>query len=130
MAADGVFAAVSVKPQLSVPATAVVTVEAGKIALLTGAALYHCGTQSLYGEGTVAACADGYVELSTADAGRLQIEDGADVTVASSAGSVKLKARVSLRMPEGVAFAPYHFAATPINQVWSGAAVTSVTISK
>ena len=78
----------------------------------------------------MAVCPEGYLELSHADASRMQIADGAVVTVASANGSVKLKARVSLRMAEGVVFAPYHFASSAINQVWTGAAVTSVTISK
>lgn len=127
LAADGCFAPVAVKPALVLPTVSAAQVEAGKIALLTGAALYHCGTMSLYGEGTVAACPEGYIELSYSDAARLQIADGADVTVASNSGSITLKARHSLRMSEGVAFAPYHFA---INQIWSGGAVTSVTVSK
>ncbi len=127
LADDGAFAPVAVKPALVLPVAAATQVEAGKIALLTGAALYHCGTMSHYGEGTVAACPEGYLELSYADAARLQIADGVEVTVASNEGSITLQARISLRMPEGVAFAPYHFA---INQVWSGAVVTSVTVSK
>lgn len=127
LAADGVFAQVTVKPALVMPSAAAIQVETGKLALLTGAALYHCGTLSQYGEGTVAACPEGYIELSPSDAARMKIEDGGDVTVASASGSLKLKARVSLRMAEGVAFAPYHFG---VNQVWAGATVTSVTISK
>jgi len=127
LAADGVFAPVAVKPVLVLPVAAAAQVEPGKIALLTGAALYHCGTMSLYGEGTVAACPEGYIELSHADAARMKIADGDDVNVTSASGTVKLKARLSLRMAEGVAFAPYHFA---INQVWSGATVTGVTVSK
>lgn len=127
LAADGVFATVAVKPALVLPKPATVQIEAGKLALLTGAALYHCGTLSKFGEGTVAACPEGYIELSHADANRMKIEDGAEVTVASANGTVKLKARLSLRMAEGVAFAPYHFA---INQIWAGSGVTSVTVSK
>ncbi|MGB4598777.1 MAG: molybdopterin-dependent oxidoreductase [Trichlorobacter sp.] len=128
--ADGTFASVAIKPALVLPVAPALQVESGKLALLTGAALYHCGTLSQYGEGTVAVCPEGYLELSHADASRMQIADGAVVTVASANGSVKLKARVSLRMAEGVVFAPYHFASSAINQVWTGAAVTSVTISK
>jgi hypothetical protein len=43
---------------------------------------------------------------------------------------VKLKAKVSLRMPDGVVFTPYHFGAAPVNQVWSGAPVTWVSLAK
>ncbi len=128
LGADGHFASVAVSPALVMPiAPPAAILESGKIALLTGAALYHCGTLSQYGEGTVAACPEGYIELSCADAGRIQIADGVAVTVTSNSGAITLKARVSSRLPEGVAFAPYHFA---VNQVWSGAGVTSVTVSK
>ena len=130
LAADGQFAAVRTAPQLVLPKAVHKSVESGKYALLTGAALYHCGTQSLYGEGTIAACPTGYVELSRSDAQKANIEDGDQVKVASATGSMTLQARVTLRMPNGVVFAPYHFADNPINQVWAGAAVTTVTISK
>lgn len=127
IAADGCFVQTAPKATLVVPATTEITIESGKLALLTGAALYHCGTLSHYGEGTVAACPEGYLELSKSDAARLSIEDGAEVTLSSGQGSISLKAHISLRMPEGVVFAPYHFA---INKVWAGSAVTSVTVSK
>lgn len=127
LVANGAFAPVAVTPALVLPAVTAVNVEPGKLALLVGAALYHCGTMSQYGEGTVAACSEGYIELSIADAGRMEIEDCTEVTVASALGSMKLKARVSLRVAEGVAFAPYHFG---INQIWAGSGVTSVTVSK
>ena len=75
-------------------------------------------------------CPEGYIELSRSDAARLKVTDKDLLTVTSSSGNIKLKAKVSMRMPEGVAFAPYHFADTPVNQVWSGAPVTWVTLSK
>jgi formate dehydrogenase major subunit/NADH-quinone oxidoreductase subunit G len=126
----GAFAPVDIKPVLVVPKAVATTAEAGKLALLTGSALYHNGTLSLHGEGPMYVCPEGYVELSRPDAAKLKIAEDDLLTVTSASGSMKLKAKVSIRMPEGVLFTPYHFAATPVNQVWSGAAVTWVTLAK
>jgi formate dehydrogenase major subunit/NADH-quinone oxidoreductase subunit G len=126
----GAFAAVKLQPVQVVPKVTAAAVEAGKFTLLTGAALYHCGTMSLYGEGTVSVCGEAYVEISRSDAAKMNISEGAEVKLTSSTGTVSVKARISPRMSEGVVFAPYHFAESSINTVWSGAAVTGVTISK
>lgn len=126
----GAFVTTVIKPVQVVPAAAVPAVEAGKFALLTGAALYHCGTLSLYGEGTMSVCGNGYVEISRSDAAKMNIADGDLVKVTSAAGGVSLTARISTRMQEGTVFAPYHFADSPVGAVWTGAAVTGVTIAK
>ncbi|CAH2032219.1 molybdopterin-dependent oxidoreductase [Trichlorobacter ammonificans] len=128
--AEGAFVPVAVTPRLVVPTAGVKGIEAGKLALLAGAALYHCGTLSQYGEGPVAVCPEGYLEVSRQDAAASKLADDDEVTVTSATGSIKLKVKISLRMPAGVVFSPYHFSANPINRIWSGAAVTSVTISK
>jgi len=120
----------SVIPQLVLPKCAMPKVEAGKLALLVGAALHHCGTLSQFGEGPLSVSPEGYLEISRSDAARMKIVDDDEVAVSTASGTVRLKARVSPRMSEGVVFSPYHFAGNPINQIWSGAAVTSVTISK
>jgi len=118
------------KPAL-VPVTAPVTKpEQGKFALLTGSALYHCGTLSLYGKGPIHVCPEGYVELSRSDAQALSINQDDEVTVKSALGEVKLKAKVGTRLPAGVVFAPYHFAEQSINSVAGGDTVTWVAISK
>ncbi|WP_277057449.1 molybdopterin-dependent oxidoreductase [Trichlorobacter lovleyi] len=126
----GAFPLLKLQPVQVVPKATTTAVEPGKFALLTGAALYHCGTMSLHGEGTVSVCGEAYVELSRSDAARMNIIEGAEVKLTSATGTVCVKARISPRMPEGVVFAPYHFADASINTVWSGAAVTGVTISK
>ncbi|MBC8019100.1 MAG: molybdopterin-dependent oxidoreductase [Verrucomicrobia bacterium] len=127
---EGMFAAVAIKPAFVVPQTATIKAESGKLALLTGSALYHNGTLSQYGEGPMHVCPEGYVELSRTDAASLKFAENDLLTVTSASGSMKLKARISPRMPQGVVFAPYHFGANPINQVWSGAPVTWVTLAK
>jgi len=127
---EGAFAPVSIKPAFIIPSVTTDGVEAGKMALVTGSALYHSGTLSQYGEGPMYVCPEGYIEVSRSDSARLKISENDLLTVTSSSGNIKLKAKVSMRMPEGVVFAPYHFADTPVNQVWSGESVTWVTLSK
>lgn len=126
----GAFAAVSVKPSFVVPKTMSLASESGKLALVTGSALYHSGTMSQYGEGPMYVCPEGYVELSRNDASKMKIAENDLVIVTSSKGSIKLKAKISMRMPQGVLFAPYHFSETSINRICSGAPVTWVSLSK
>ncbi len=130
LGSEGAFAPVTVTPALVVPQAAEVATEAGELSLVTGSALYHSGTLSQYGEGPMHVCPEGYLEISRKDAAKQQIADNDLVTVSSSAGSISLKAKLTPRMPEGVVFAPYHFAAAPVNTIWSGAAVTPVTLAK
>ncbi len=127
---NGAFAAVSIKPEFVVPKAAAIPAEAGKLALVTGSALYHSGTLSQYGEGPMHVCPENYLEMSRKDAASYKVSENDLITVTSATGSLKLKAKVSPRMPEGVVFAPYHFSAAPVNTVWSGAAVTMVSLSK
>ncbi|MEI6206942.1 MAG: molybdopterin-dependent oxidoreductase [Desulfuromonadales bacterium] len=130
LGSEGAFAPVVVTPVLVVPQNPVVPSEAGKLSMVTGSTLYHSGTLSQYGDGPMHVCPEGYLELSRKDALRQKIADGDLVTVSSTVGSMQLKAKVTTRMPEGVVFAPYHFGAAPVNMVWSGAAVTMVTLAK
>jgi len=104
--------------------------EAGKLALVTGSALYHCGTMSRYGEGPMHVCPEGYLELSRQDAAALKIGENDLLTVKSATGEIKLKAKVSTRMPQGVVFSPYHFSEQSINTISDGTPVIWVSISK
>ncbi|NTV50085.1 MAG: molybdopterin-dependent oxidoreductase [Geobacteraceae bacterium] len=128
---DGAFAPVKITPAFVTPhALATVAPETGKLALVTGSALYHSGSLSQYGEGPMHVCPEGYIELSRSDASANKIAENDMITVSSATGSMQLKAKVSLRMPAGVVFAPYHFSTAPINTIWSGAPVTMVTLVK
>ena len=128
---EGAFAPVAMKPAFVVPQTsAPLASEAGKLALVTGSALYHSGTLSQFGEGPMHVCPEGYIELSRKDAAAAKIAENDMITVSSATGSLQLKAKITLRMPAGVVFAPYHFSAAPINTIWSGAPVTMVTLAK
>ena len=128
---EGAFAPVSVTPAFVVLQPAPQQeVEKGKLSLVTGSALYHNGTLSQMGEGPMHVCPEGYIELSRTDASAHKIVENDMITVSSATGSVQLKAKVSLRIPVGVVFAPYHFSDAPINTIWSGSAVTLVSLAK
>ena len=130
LGAEGAFAPVSVSAKLIVPKAETCAPKAGKMALVVGSALYHNGTLSLHGEGPMHVCPEGYAELSRSDAARIGVADNDAITLTSDTGSISLKAKVSIRLPDGVIFTPYHFAEQPVNKVWSGAAVTWVSVSK
>jgi len=68
--------------------------------------------------------------MSRNDAARYKITEKDLVTVSSATGSIKLKAKVTPRMPEGLVYIPYHFSETPVNAIWNGSAVTVVSIAK
>jgi formate dehydrogenase major subunit/NADH-quinone oxidoreductase subunit G len=127
---EGAFSTVTIKPSFVIAVPAPFKAEAGKLALVTGSALYHNGTLSQYGEGPMHVCPEGYVEISRADAASLKFAENDLLTVSSASGSMKLKARITARIPQGLVFAPYHFGANPINQVWNGTPVTWVTLAK
>jgi len=126
----GAILPVAIKPRFVIAEAAPTAVETGKFALVTGSALYHCGTMSRFGEGPMYVCPEGYVELGRDDARALKVQDGETVAVKSAAGELKLKAKVGTRMPQGVVFAPYHFGDASINSIAGGAPVTWVSISK
>ncbi|BCG49055.1 NADH-ubiquinone oxidoreductase chain G [Citrifermentans bremense] len=127
---EGVVLPVTVSAKL-VPAVAkAVAPVAGKLALLTGSALYHSGTMSRFGEGPMYVCPTAYAELSMADAASLKIAEGDMVTVTSATGSVQVAAKVGKRVPQGTVFAPYHFGEGSVNSITDGAAVTYVTVAK
>ncbi len=127
---EGVFAQVSVTPAFVIPQIPAVKPEPGKLALVTGSALYHNGTLSQFGEGPMHVCPEGYIELSRADAAALTFAENDLVTVSSASGSMQLKARITPRMPQGIVFSPYHFSGNPVSQIWNGAPITWVTLAK
>jgi NADH-quinone oxidoreductase subunit G len=121
---------VALAPKLVAVAAPALAPVAGKMALVTGSALYHSGTMSRFGEGPLLVCPNGYAEFCQADAKELKLADGDAVTVKSDTGSVTLAVKVGLRVPKGVIFAPYHFGDNSINSITDGQAVTYVTVAK
>ena len=102
----------------------------GAFQLLTGSALYHSGTVSTRAKGPQAVVSDAYIEFGREDAKALQLKEGDPVKVAGNGVELQLKAKVGNRLPKGVLFAPYHFAAAGINRIYKGEAAVAVTVSK
>lgn len=102
----------------------------GKFRLVTGSALYHSGTLSIRAKGPLAVVPEPYVELGLEDAKALKVKEGDLVTVKAANGEMKLKAKVTTRLPQGLVFVPYHFASSGINRIYRGEAVISVDLSK
>jgi formate dehydrogenase major subunit/NADH-quinone oxidoreductase subunit G len=121
---------VSISPKLVAVSVSEIPQEDGKFALVTGSALYHCGTMSRFGEGPMLVCPEQYIELGRKDAAKLGVVEGDKVKVKSVSGELALPVKVGLRMPEGVVFAPYHFENNSINSIATGSPVTYVTVSK
>ncbi|GAA6761974.1 MULTISPECIES: formate dehydrogenase subunit alpha [Thermus] len=57
------------------------------------------------------------VEVNPKDAARLGLQDGEPIYVVSRRGRIRAKAWVTERTPEGVVYAPFHFAEAPANRL-------------
>jgi predicted molibdopterin-dependent oxidoreductase YjgC len=79
-------------------------------ALATGRTVYHFHTRTKTGRTPElqAAAPDAWVELSAADAMRLNVAEGDLLRVSSPRGSVEAPARIG-RLREGVVFIPFHY---------------------
>jgi predicted molibdopterin-dependent oxidoreductase YjgC len=102
----------------------------GDFKLVTGSALYHSGTVSTKANGPMAVCPEPYLELCREDASALKVAEGDMVKVSGNGVELKLKAKVDIRLPKGVVFAPYHFAEAQVNRLYKGEAVVAVKVSK
>jgi anaerobic selenocysteine-containing dehydrogenase len=76
----------------------------------TGRTVYQFHTRTKTGRSRSLqnAAPDAWVEISRADAGRLDIEEGDWVRVESPRGAIEVRARVG-RVMEGAVFAPFHY---------------------
>ena len=85
--------------------------------LTTGRSLfhYHSGTMSMRIEGLKEIFSDPTIEINPKDAERLGISDGDMVEMCSEKGKIKVKAKISDRVEEGVFFSTFHFPESPVN---------------
>ena len=72
--------------------------------LLTGPSLHHLGSFSRNSNSLVSVASECFVELNRKDAHRMNIKDGDEVLIESIQDSMKLKAKVTKKLPEGMIF--------------------------
>jgi len=89
------------------------------LTLTTGRLLehYHTGTMTRRVEGLNELVPTGFAELNPADAARLGIVDGVEVTVATRRGTITTPAFVTERVAPGTVFVPFHFWESPANRL-------------
>jgi len=97
-----------------------------KYQLLVGSALYHSGTVSTHAKGPSAVVSEPYIELGREDAAELSLAEGDMLKLRTAGGDIKAKVKVDRRLPKGVFFAPYHFAALELNKIYTGQPVIAV----
>jgi formate dehydrogenase alpha subunit len=85
--------------------------------LTTGRMLYHYHTGSMTrrSKGLDEICKEGYVEINPQDAASLLIKDCDMVNISGRRGAIKIKARVTDKVPPKTIFIPFHFAETAVN---------------
>ena len=57
------------------------------------------------------------IEIHPDDASKLSLQEGHAVTISSRRGSVSAKALITMRVPPGIVFMPFHFAENCANRL-------------
>ena len=85
--------------------------------LTTGRMLYHYHTGSMTrrSRGLDEICKEGYLEINPQDADFYEIKEADLVVVSSRRGSIKIKAKITDKVPPKTLFIPFHFAETAAN---------------
>jgi formate dehydrogenase alpha subunit len=97
--------------------------------LLTGYSLRHQGTYSRNSSSLVALASECFIEINSNNARRTKIANGDMVKIESAQGKMKLKAKVTGRVPEGAVFVSEDYEWAPINDLRVNG-YTTVRISK
>ncbi len=87
------------------------------LVLTTGRLLthYHTGTMTRRVEALNQLVPSNRVWISPADAERYGVADGEEVGLQSRRGAIRLEAKVTRKVAEGVVFVPFHFGESPAN---------------
>jgi len=88
--------------------------------LITGSVREHHGTGewTRRARGTSALAPEPLLEISTGDAERLGLQDGAYAVVSNARGSVEARVEVTSRVPPGVVFLPRFSPQVPVNRLF------------
>jgi formate dehydrogenase major subunit len=91
--------------------------------LTTGRLLYqyHTGTMTMKTEGLNDRAPGTFVEISPADAAKLDLIDGQKVKVASRRGEIEADVKISDKAVSGTVFLPFHFATAAANRLTNSA---------
>jgi len=91
--------------------------------LTTGRLLYqyHTGTMTMKSAGLNDLAPDCFVEISSADAGKYDVPDGARVNIASRRGTIQARVKVSPKAVTGTVFIPFHYARAAANRLTNAA---------
>ena len=103
---------------------------AGSMTLLVAPFLRHNGSYTSWSENNLLVAAEAVIRLGAADATRLGVKDGDNVTVTASGASVTLPVQLRDGIPAGLAVAPTHFPASGISGLMTRSASLTVTIAK
>ncbi len=98
--------------------------------LLVGSALYHSGTVSVHARGPQAVVPEAYIEVCREDAKALALGDGDRIRLTAQEGAIEAVVKIDRRLPQGVLFAPYHFAELGLNRIYQGQPAIAVTPTK
>ena len=110
--------------QPDVPATE------GSLALIGGTVLYDGGNLFALTTRMKDMSFGAMVHLNPADGETLGVDDGAEVTVRSDHGALKLAVKLDATVKPGAAWIPESLPGAPVGALLNGSAVTTVTIEK
>ena len=87
--------------------------------LTTGRVLYHyhTGTMTRKTDGLNERAPENFVEISSQDAQKYAVEDGARVKIASRRGDILARVAISDQAVAGTVFIPFHFAEAAVNKL-------------
>ena len=93
------------------------------IYLTTGRLLYqyHTGTMTMKTGGLNEIAPDCFVEISSKDAGKYEMQDGSMVDIASRRGNIQARIKVSKKAVSGTVFVPFHYALAAANRLTNAA---------
>jgi len=98
--------------------------------LLVGTSMFQFGTATASGSNCRQVEAEAYVAISPADADKLGVQDGAAVELKGAQASLKLKVRVSAKLPAGVLFAPAQYPEAPVYSLVGEGNLAAVSLTK
>jgi len=99
---------------IEVPAVATASDE---LTLVSGKSMFRFGTTTNASAGLAQVAPTGYIEINPADAASYGLKDGGMASLASELGQTAGPLVVSDAVPQGVVFAPYHFADVNIRKL-------------